>query len=94
MTQLHAIDEKSRRIHCFGFGSKGAAPLVCGVKGRFHLTCIRVGVVVPTENLNRNVAMMQTAEEWNRRDAADQLRAPKIRRVFIQGEMSADLVAG
>jgi hypothetical protein len=39
--------------------------------------------VVPIQNLNTDVLMMETAEDWYRCNAAELLRPPKIRSVFI-----------
>ncbi len=36
--------------------------------------------------------MMEPSKDWNRRDAADLLRLPKIRRISVQGEMRPDFV--
>ncbi|HEY6418047.1 MAG TPA: hypothetical protein VIX59_03505 [Candidatus Binataceae bacterium] len=36
--------------------------------------------------------MMQPAKDWNRCDAADLLRPPKIRSISIQGEMGPHLI--
>ncbi len=36
--------------------------------------------------------MMQPAKDWHRCDAADLLRRPKIRSIFIQREMGPDFV--
>jgi hypothetical protein len=40
--------------------------------------------VVPIQNLNPDVLMVEPAEDWYRCDAAELLRPPKIRSVFIQ----------
>ena len=40
--------------------------------------------VVLIQNLKPDILMMQPAEDWNRCDAADLLRRPKIRSIFIQ----------
>jgi hypothetical protein len=47
--------------------------------------------VVPGQNLNSDVLMMQPSKDRNRGDAADLLRSPKIRSIFIQREMRPDL---
>ena len=39
---------------------------------------------VPIQNLNPDVLMVEPAEDWYRCDAAELLRPPKIRSVFIQ----------
>jgi len=43
-----------------------------------------VFAVVPTQNLNPNVLMMEPADDWYRCDAADPLRLPKIWSILIQ----------
>jgi len=42
------------------------------------------GSPVPIQNLNPDVLMVEPAEDWYRCDAAELLRPPKIRSVFIQ----------
>jgi len=49
-------------------------------------------LVVLSQNLNPDVLMMQSAEDWYRCDGAELLRAPKIRRILVQREMRADLI--
>jgi hypothetical protein len=39
---------------------------------------------VPTQNLNPDILMMKSAEDWYRCDAADVLQAPKVRRILAQ----------
>jgi hypothetical protein len=41
--------------------------------------------VVPTENSDPNVMVMQTSENWQRCDVADSLRSPEGRCLFVQG---------
>ena len=41
-------------------------------------------IVVPIQNLNPDVLMVEPAEDWYCCDAAELLRPPKIRSVFIQ----------
>ena len=43
-----------------------------------------VKLVVPIQNLNPDVSMVEPAEDWYRCDAAEPLRPPKIRSIFIQ----------
>ena len=38
----------------------------------------------PSQNLNPDVLMMESAEDWYRCDGAELLRAPKIRRILVQ----------
>ena len=40
--------------------------------------------LVPIQNLNPDVLMVDTAEDWYRCDAAELLRPAKIRSIFIQ----------
>ncbi len=47
---------------------------------------------VAVENSNPYILMMQAAQEWNRRDVADRLHAPEVRRIFLQREMDPNLV--
>ena len=44
----------------------------------------RFKAAVPTQNLKPDILMMEPAEDWLRCDAADLLRPPKIRSIFIQ----------
>ena len=45
--------------------------------------------------LNPNILMMKTAQNWNARDVADRLSAPKERGVFVQtDECGADRSTG
>jgi len=39
---------------------------------------------VLSQNLNSDVLMMESTEDWYRRDGAELLRSPKIRRIFFQ----------
>jgi hypothetical protein len=39
---------------------------------------------VPIQNLNPDLLMMEAAEDWYRWNAADFLRSPNIRNIFIQ----------
>ena len=39
---------------------------------------------VPIQNLNADVSMVESAEDWHRRDVADLLSPPRIRSIFIQ----------
>jgi hypothetical protein len=39
---------------------------------------------VPSQNLNPNVLMMKSAEDWYCCDAADLLQTPKIGRILAQ----------
>jgi hypothetical protein len=39
---------------------------------------------VPSQNLNLDVLMMKSAENWYCFDMADLLQAPKIRRILLQ----------
>jgi hypothetical protein len=39
------------------------------------------------QNLNLDIRMMQTAQDWNRGDTTDLLRLPKIGRILVQHEM-------
>jgi len=41
-------------------------------------------VVIPIQNLNPDVLMMKSAEDWNRCDAAYLLDPAKIRRIFLR----------
>ncbi len=41
-------------------------------------------MVVPIQNPNSDVLMMEPAEDWYRGNAADLLFAPKIRSIVIQ----------
>ncbi len=51
--------------------------------GRFQrTTSIRTGV--PSQNLNPDILMMESAEDRYRRDTADLLRSAKIRSIFVQ----------
>ena len=49
-------------------------------------------VIVPIQNLNADVLMMQPAEDWNRHDGADLLRPSQIGCIFVQREMGSDFV--
>jgi MFS family permease len=40
-------------------------------------------LVVPIQNLNSDIVVMQAAEDRNRHDASDLLRPPKVRSIFI-----------
>ena len=39
---------------------------------------------VPIQNLNPDVLMMEPAEDWSRRDAADLLPTPELWSILIQ----------
>jgi len=45
-----------------------------------------------SQNLNSDVLMMESTEDWYRRDGAELLRTPKIRCVLVQRKMRADLI--
>jgi hypothetical protein len=54
-----------------------------------HYPCLLAGPprllpLVPIQNLNPDVLMVDTAEDRYRCDAAELLRPPKIRSIFIQ----------
>src|SRR6202011_3505108 len=49
-------------------------------------------LAVPIQNLNPHVLMVDTAEDRYRCDAAELSAPPKIRSIFIQLEMSPDLI--
>ena len=51
-----------------------------------------VKLVVLSQNLNSDILMMESAEDWYRCDAAELLRASKIRRILVQRKMRPDLV--
>ena len=47
---------------------------------------------VLSQNLNSDVLMMESAEDWYRCDGAELLRTPKIGCVLVQRKMRADLI--
>jgi hypothetical protein len=47
-------------------------------------TVLVIDHVVPIQNLNPDVLVMEPTEDWYRCDAADLLRPAKIRSIFVQ----------
>ena len=49
-----------------------------------HATQLMASLVVPGQNLEPDLLMMQPAQDWNRGDTADLLSPTKIWSIFLQ----------